>query len=76
MLPSFSNHQTELYEGLSSIDHAWMYLLHRWKAGTSLCAIKELQENRKMLQVHVTFMGHYNFSNIIHVNVMCRYIEW
>jgi hypothetical protein len=44
------------------------------KAGRTLCAIKKLQENSKMLQVHVTFMGHYNFSNIFYVNVIMCYL--
>jgi hypothetical protein len=32
------------------------------------------KENSKLLQVHVTFMGHYNFSNIFYVNVIMRYL--
>jgi hypothetical protein len=76
MVLSFSNHQTELYERVYTVltDHARICLPQYWKAGGTLCVIKKLQEDSKMLQVHVTFMGYYNFSNIFYVNVIMCYL--
>jgi hypothetical protein len=70
LLSSFSNHQTKLYGRV----YAVLTMRHR-KAGSTLCAIKKLQENSQMLQVHVTFMGHCNFSNIFYVNVIMCYLR-